>query len=95
MDIWVQVAYNSKYRSVTGPLSSDFTQADVQDNQMYSAITYPLEQGVRYLPADCGYDDYKRRNLKITRGFEPVCPASEIYSHTSSDRLQLIEFYES
>jgi hypothetical protein len=29
------------------------------------------------------------------RGFELVCPVSEIYNHTSADRLQLIEFYES
>jgi hypothetical protein len=30
------------------------------------------------------------------RGFELVCPVSEIYNNnTSSDRLQLIEFYES
>ena len=81
--------------SLTEPLSADFTQADVQDNQMYSAITYPLQQGVRYMAADCGYDDYKLYNLSITRGFELVCPVSQIYSHTSSDRLQLIEFYES
>jgi hypothetical protein len=81
--------------SLIVPLSADFTQADVQDNQMYSAITYPLQQGVRYMAADCGYDDYKLYNLSITRGFELVCPVSQIYSHTSSDRLQLIEFYES
>ncbi|MBV9176355.1 MAG: hypothetical protein JO297_04905 [Nitrososphaeraceae archaeon] len=28
-------------------------------------------------------------------GFELVCPISQIYNHTSSDRPQLIEFYES
>jgi hypothetical protein len=34
--------------------------------------------------------------LSITRGFElVVCPVSQIYNNTSSDRLQLIEFYES
>jgi hypothetical protein len=33
--------------------------------------------------------------LSIGRGFELVCPVSEIYNHTPSDRLQLIEFYES
>ena len=37
--------------SLIVPLSADFTQADVQDNQMYSAITYPLPQGVRYMAA--------------------------------------------
>ena len=40
-----QAAYRSRYGFLTGPLSADFTQADVQDNQMYSAITYPLQQG--------------------------------------------------
>jgi hypothetical protein len=29
------------------------------------------------------------------KGFELVCPVSEIYNHTSSDRLQLINFYDS
>ena len=42
------------------------------------------------------YDDQKLYNLSINRrGFELVCPVSEIYNNTSSDRLQLIEFYES
>ena len=47
------------------------------------------------MAADSGYDDYKLYNLSITRGFELVCPVSQIYNNTSSDRLQLIEFYES
>ena len=81
--------------SLIVPLSVDFTQADVQDNQMYPTITSSLPQGVRYMAADSGYDDYKLYNLSITRGFELVCPVSQIYNHTSSDRLQLIEFYES
>jgi len=38
----------------------------------------------------------KLYNLSITRGFELVVyPVSQIYNNTSSDRLQLIEFYES
>ena len=46
--------------------------------------------------ADCGYDDHKLYNLSIDRrGFELVCPVSEIYNNTSSERLQLINFYES
>ena len=86
-----------QYRTIV-PLSADFTPADVQeDNQIYPAITYPLPQGVHYMAAaDSGYDDYKLHNLSTDRGFELVCPVSQIYSHTSSDRLlQLIEFYES
>jgi hypothetical protein len=44
--------------------------------------------------ADSGYDDHKLYDLSIhRRGFELVYPVSEIYNHTSSDRLQLIEFY--
>jgi hypothetical protein len=46
------------------------------------------------MAADSGYDDHKLHNLSIGRGFELVCPVSEIYNNTS-DRLQLIEFYES
>jgi DDE family transposase len=77
------------------PLSADFTQADVQDNQIYPTITSSLPKGVRYMAADSGYYDHKLYNLSIDRGFEMVCPVSEIYNNTSSDRLQLIEFYES
>jgi Transposase DDE domain len=95
---WI-FGYKLHITSSTGslivPLSADFTQADVQDNQMYPAITSSLPQGIRYTSADSGYDDHKLYNLSITRGFELVCPVSEIYNHTSSDRLQLIEFYES
>ena len=60
LDIWVQTTHNSKYWfSYYIPLSADFTQADVQDNQMYPTITCSssLPQGVRYMAvADSGYD---------------------------------------
>jgi len=80
--------------SLIVPLSADFTQADVQDNQIYPAITYPLPEGVHYMAAaDSGYDNYKLHNLSTDRGFELLCPVSQIYNNTSSDRLQLIEFY--
>ncbi|HET7390654.1 MAG TPA: transposase, partial [Nitrososphaeraceae archaeon] len=95
---WI-FGYKLHITSSTGslivPLSADFTQADVQDNQMYPAITSSLPQGIRYMAADCGYDDHKLYNLSITRGFELVCLVSEIYNNTSSERLQLIHFYES
>jgi hypothetical protein len=95
---WI-FGYKLHITSSTGsliiPLSADFTQADIQDNQIYPTITISLPQGVCYMAADSGYDDHKLYDLSITRGFELVCPISEIYSHTSSDRLQLIEFYES
>ena len=81
--------------SLIVPLSADFTQADVQDNQMYPAITSSLPNEVRYAVADLGYDDHKLYKFSTDKGFELVCPISEIYNHTSSDRLQLINFYDS
>jgi hypothetical protein len=80
--------------SLIVPLSAGFTQADVQDNQMYPTITSSsLPQGVRYMAAaDSGYDDHKLYDWSTKRGFELVCPVSQIYSHTSNNRLQLIEF---
>ena len=80
--------------SLIVPLSADFTQADIQDNQIYSAITCSssFTHGVHYMAAaaDSVYDnDHKLYNLSIDRrGFELVCPVSEIYNHTSADRLQ-------
>jgi hypothetical protein len=81
--------------SLIVPLSADFTQADVQDNQIYPTITSSLPKGLRYATGDSGYDDHKLYDLSTERGFELICPISEIYNNTSSDRLQLIEFYES
>ena len=91
MDIWI-FGYKLHLVSSTGslivPLSADFTQTDVQDNQIYPTITCSssLPQGVRYMAAaDSGYYDHNLYNLSIDRrGFD-----------TSSDRLRLIEFYES
>ena len=42
-----------------------------------------------------GYDDHKLYKFSTDKGFELVCPISEIYNHTSSDRLQFINFYDS
>jgi DDE family transposase len=95
---WI-FGYKLHITSSTGsfivPLSADFTQANVYDNQMYPVITSLLPNEVRYLAADSGYDDHKLYNLSIDRGFELVCPVFEISGHTSSNRLQLIESYES
>ncbi|MGA9153234.1 MAG: hypothetical protein WBZ36_21860 [Candidatus Nitrosopolaris sp.] len=44
------------------------------------------------MAADLGYDDHKLYKLSTDKGFELVCL---IYNHTSSDRLQLINFYDS
>jgi Transposase DDE domain len=96
---WI-FGYELHITSSTGslivPLSADFTQADVQDYQIYPAITSSsLPHGVCYMAAaDSVYDDHKLYDLSIhRRGFELVCPVSQIYNNTSSDRLQLIEVY--
>ena len=87
---WI-FGYKLHITSSTGsliiPLSADFTQADVQDNQRYPAITSSLPTKVRYVAADSGYDDHKLYKFSTDKGFELVCPVSEIYNHTSSDRL--------
>ena len=78
------------------PLSADFTQADVQDNQRYPAITSSLPTKVTSIvTADSGYDDHKLYKFSTDKGFELVCPVSEIYNHTSSDGAKLINFYDS
>ena len=77
------------------PLSADFTRANVYDNQIYPTITSSLPQGVRYMTADSGYDDHKLYNLSIDKGFELLCPISQIYNNTSSNRLQWIDFHDS
>ena len=78
----INSTYNSKYWfSHSTSLSADFTQANVQDNQIYPTITYVLPQGVCYMAADSGYDDHKLYNLSIhRRGFELVCLVSERYT---------------
>jgi hypothetical protein len=87
---WI-FGYKLHITSSTGslivPLSAEFTQVNVYDNQIYpAAITSSLPQGVRYVTAaDSGYDDdddHKLYNLSIDRrGFELVCPVSEIYTN--------------
>jgi hypothetical protein len=52
--------------------------------QPYPTCSSSLPQGVRYVIGDSGYDDHKLYNLSIDRrGFELVCPVSEIYNNTS------------
>jgi len=82
--------------SVIVPLAADFTTANVYDNQMYNTMTSSLlPKEIGYMIGDSGYDDHSLYELSTKRGFELVCPVSEIYNNTSSDRLQLIDFYES
>ena len=80
--------------SIVVPLSADVTTANVYDNQMYESMTSCLPRGVKYASGDSGYDDQKLYNLSVDRGFELVCPIQR-YQHTSYNRLELVEFYES
>jgi hypothetical protein len=50
---------------------------------------------MRYAAADMGYDDHKLYKFSTDKGFELVCPVSEIYTDTSSDRVHLMNFYDS
>ncbi|MGC1927660.1 MAG: transposase, partial [Candidatus Nitrosopolaris sp.] len=63
------------------PLSADFTQADVQDNQRYPAITSSLPNKVRYIAADFGYDDHKLYKLSTDKGFENILSDTSVVCH--------------
>jgi hypothetical protein len=85
--------------SIIVPLAADFTTANIPDNQMYSILitaNLPLTiiKRILYMSADPGYDDHELYDLSSSMGFQLVCPVKR-YRNTSSDRIKLIEFYES
>lgn len=81
------------------PLTADVTTANVQDNQMYVALTsyssvFALPS-LRYMAADPGYDDKKLYEYsKKALGIDLVCPV-ERYKNTSKKRLEIVCFYQS
>ena len=84
--------------SIIVPLAVDFTTANIPDNQMYSILTASLPvtmiKRTLYMSADPGYDDHELYNLSTDMGFQLVCPVKR-YRNTPSDRIKLVEFYES
>mgnify|MGYP003397261440 FL=1 len=85
--------------SIIVPLAADFTTANIPDNQMYSILitaSLPVTMIKRtlYMSADPGYDDHKLYDLSTDMGFQLVCPVKR-YRNTPSDRIKLVEFYES
>ena len=46
------------------------------------------------MSADPGYDDHELYDLSTDMGFQLVCPVKR-YKNTPSDRIKLVEFYES
>ena len=84
--------------SIIVPLSTDFTTANIPDNQMFSTLTSNLPIAIIketcYMSADPGYDDHKLYDLSRDMGFQLVCPVQR-YENTPADRIELVEFYES
>jgi Transposase DDE domain len=84
--------------SVIVPLTADFTTANIPDNQMYSILTASLPfriiKRILFMSADPGYDDHELYDLSTDMGFQLVCPVKR-YKNTPSDRIKLVEFYES
>ena len=84
--------------SIIVPLAVDFTTANIPDNHMYSILTASLPVTIikrtLYMSADPGYDDHELYNLSTDMGFQLVCPVKR-YRNTPSDRIKLVEFYES
>ena len=84
--------------SIIVPLAADFTTANIPDNQVYSILTASLPvtmiKRTLYMSADPGYDDHELYDLSTDMGFQLVCPVKR-YRNTPSDRIKLVEFYES
>ncbi len=84
--------------SVVVPLSADVTTANIQDNQicpvLISYLTSETIKDTHYMTADPGYDDHALYNLSNDLGFQLVCPIRR-YRNTPSERLDLIDSYES
>ena len=82
------------------PLTADVTTANVQDNQVYAALTSSSSPvfslpSLRHMAADPGYDDRKLYEYsKKALGMDLVCPV-ERYENTSKKRLELVCFYQS
>ncbi len=69
----------------------------MSSNQMYNPMissSSSLSPETCFMIGDSGYDDHKLYGLSTKRGFELVCPVQG-YEHTPTDRLELIQFYES
>jgi hypothetical protein len=65
--------------SIVVPLSADVTTANVQDNQVYDALTSSSLPSItlkktHYMVADPGYDDQYLYDLSMALGFQLVCP---------------------
>ncbi len=88
----------SSTASIIVPLSADVTTANVQDNQVYNALTSSLPsttvKKTHYMIADPGYDDQNLYDLSTGLNFQLVCPVRR-YKNTPQERLQLVDFYES
>ena len=85
--------------SIIVPLAADFTTANIPDNQMYSilitaSLPVTMIKRILYMSADPGYDDHELYDLSSSMGFQLVCPVKR-YRNTPSDRIKLVEFYES
>ena len=91
---------SSTAASIIVPLSADVTTANVQDNQVYNALTSSLPsttvKKTHYMIADpAGYDnDQNLYDLSTGLNFQLVCPVRR-YKNTPQERLQLVDFYES
>ncbi len=83
--------------SVVVPLSADdVTTANVQDNQVYEALTSSslpstILKKTQYMIADPGYDDQNLYDLSMDMGIQLVCPVHR-YRNTPQERLDLVWF---
>jgi hypothetical protein len=86
LDIWIKHMISSS-NSIIVPLSADdITTANVQDNQVYNALTSSLPsttvKKTHYMIADPGYDDQNLYDLSTGLNFQLVCPVHR-YKNTT------------
>jgi hypothetical protein len=90
---------SSTASSIIMPLSADVTTSNVQDNQVYNALTSTslpstTIKKTHYMIADPEYDDQNLYDLSTGLNFQLVCPVHR-YKNTPQKRIKLVDFYES
>jgi hypothetical protein len=88
--------------SVVVPLTADVTTANIPDNQIYPGLTSSSSfilssetiKKIHFMVADPGYDDQSLYDLRLSMGFELVCPVRR-YKNTPEEILKLVDFYKS
>ena len=76
------------------PLAADLTTANVHDSKPYDKLIDSLTGLIQNILCDPAYDDGSLYESSKNNGMKLICPIKK-YHRTPTDRLKLIEFYNS